>query len=198
MNKLLLSAEQGTARQSQTCKNEKTKAAKKISPSLTELGYILLVGQSISHFCFQLINTVWFVSLEPCVSLDRLVVVAASPAVLHQIRFLSGDTAGFNRGAPASRHSLRAGGVKSALHQGSCYSLNPARSRKLEGTDPQCGHSVLSGSCDPAVPQHQIPTDPSCFPNPLLQCQALHFQFALPQAQVQAQAGTVTLWQLKI
>lgn len=65
MNKPLLSAEQGTVRQSQTCKNEKTKAAKTISPSVTELGYIFLVGPSTSHFCFQLINTRWFVPLEP-------------------------------------------------------------------------------------------------------------------------------------
>lgn len=188
--KKILSAEQGTAKQSQTCKNERTKAAKKISPSITELGYVFLVGLSTSHFCLQLINTLWFVPLEPCASLDQLVVVAASPAVLHQIRFLSGDTAGFSRGAPASRQGLRAGGEKSASHQGSCYSLNPGRSRRLEGRDAQCGYSLLSGSCDPAVPQHQ---DPSCFPNPLLQCQALSFQFPLPQTQVQAQAGTVTL-----
>lgn len=144
MNKLL-SAEQGTARQSQTCKNEKTKTAKKISPSVTELGYIFLFGPNTSHFCSQLINTHWFVLLEPCVSLDQLVAVAASPAVLHQIRFLSGDTAGFSRGAPTSRHSLGAGGVKSASHQGSCYSLNPGRSRKLKAGTQSVGTLFFLG-----------------------------------------------------
>lgn len=66
MNKLLCSAEQGTAKQSQTYKTEKTKAAKTICLSVTELGCILLVGLRTSRSCFQLINTHWFVLLKPC------------------------------------------------------------------------------------------------------------------------------------
>lgn len=51
---------------------------------------------------------------------------------------------------PQLQALLGAGGVKSALHQGSSYTLNPARSRKLEGRNPQCGHSVLSGAPNPS------------------------------------------------
>lgn len=128
------------------------------------------------------------------------VVVAASPAVLHQIRFLSGDTAGFSRGARTFRAQPRSRRCEVNLTPGFMLQFKSWKEQETVRQGPTVWAlcSFWAGSCDPAVPWHQIPTDPSCFPNPLLQCQALHFQVALPQAQVQTQAGTVTLQQLKI
>lgn len=72
-------------------------------------------------------------------------VVAASPAMLHQTRFFPGDTAGFSKRALTFRHDPRAEGVDSGLHQGLCCSLNPGRGKKLRGRDPRCRHSLPPG-----------------------------------------------------
>ena len=81
-------------------------------------------------------------------------VVAASHATLHQIRFFSGDTRGFGKHALTFRHNLRAEGAKSGLHQGSCCSFNPGRGRKLCGRDPQCRHAVLPRQGPVPQPSH--------------------------------------------